>query len=178
VAELVDAAGLGPAGRKPLEVRVLSPASRPRAGGCDRATENVDRYPPSRAFSVGWQRHRSCTTCAGVDRPAGAVRPRLLYAWNVAQTLTPPKERLDRGDRSGLGGPTRVVVLNDNHNTFDGVASSLAAVLPGVSYDRGMQLANQIHNRGLAIVWSGHREVAELYWQELRDRGLTMAPLE
>ena len=26
VAELVDAAGLGPAGRKPLEVRVLSPA--------------------------------------------------------------------------------------------------------------------------------------------------------
>src|SRR5205085_2316913 len=28
VAELVDAAGLGPAGRKPLEVRVLSPASQ------------------------------------------------------------------------------------------------------------------------------------------------------
>ena len=29
VAELADATGLGPVGRKPLEVRVLSPASRP-----------------------------------------------------------------------------------------------------------------------------------------------------
>ena len=96
----------------------------------------------------------------------------------MTQTLTPPKERLDRGDRSGLGGPTSVVVLNDNHNTFDGVAVALAAVLPGVSYNRGMELANMIHNQGQAIVWSGHREAAELYWQELKDRGLTMAPLE
>jgi hypothetical protein len=27
-------------------------------------------------------------------------------------------------------------------------------------------------------VWSGHREAAELYWQQLRGFGLTMAPLE
>ena len=78
----------------------------------------------------------------------------------------------------GLGGPTKVIVLNDNHNTFEGVAFALASVLPGVSYDRGMQLANRIHSDGQAIVWSGHREAAELYWQELRDRGLTLAPLE
>jgi ATP-dependent Clp protease adaptor protein ClpS len=78
----------------------------------------------------------------------------------------------------GLGGPCRVIVLNDNHNTFDGVAQALADVLPGVGFERGLQLANTIHSSGQAIVWSGHREVAELYWSELQRRGLTMAPLE
>jgi ATP-dependent Clp protease adaptor protein ClpS len=71
-----------------------------------------------------------------------------------------------------------VIVLNDNHNTFDGVASALASVLPGVSFEQGMSLANRIHNSGQAIVWTGHREPAELYWQSLKDHGLTMAPLE
>lgn len=41
-----------------------------------------------------------------------------------------------------------------------------------------MGLANEIHNRGLAIVWSGHREAAEHYWEQLATAGLTMAPLE
>jgi ATP-dependent Clp protease adaptor protein ClpS len=93
-------------------------------------------------------------------------------------TLAPPKERLDRGERSGLGRPWHVIVLNDDHNTFQGVAVALAAVVPGVTYDRGMQLANRIHSTGQAIVWSGLREQAELYWEQLRERGLTMAPLE
>ena len=41
-----------------------------------------------------------------------------------------------------------------------------------------MALANQIHNSGQAIVWSGPRETAELYWEQLKAAGLTMAPLE
>lgn len=71
-----------------------------------------------------------------------------------------------------------VIVLNDDHNTFDHVASTLARVIPGVSRDAGYRLADQIHNRGRAIVWTGQREPAELYWQQLADAGLTMAPLE
>ena len=79
---------------------------------------------------------------------------------------------------SGLGGDWRVIVLNDDHNTFEGVASTLSRVIPGVSYDRGMAMANRIHSSGQAIVWSGPKEPAELYWELLRDAGLTMAPLE
>ncbi len=79
---------------------------------------------------------------------------------------------------SGLGGNWRVIVLNDDHNTFDGVARALSHVLPGVSYDQGMSFANKIHNNGQAIVWSGDREAAELYWEQLNEAGLTMAPLE
>ena len=80
--------------------------------------------------------------------------------------------------RNGLGKPWRVVVRNDDHNTFQGVAFALSTVLPGVTYDRGMQLADKIHDTGQAIVWSGHKEPAELYWTQLEGYGLTMAPLE
>ena len=79
---------------------------------------------------------------------------------------------------TGLGGAWRVIVLNDDHNTFDGVASALARIIPGVTLDQGYAIANTIHNTGQAIVWSGHREPAELYWQSLKEFGLTMAPLE
>ena len=82
------------------------------------------------------------------------------------------------GPGGGLGGEWRVIVLNDAHNTFEGVAQALASVVPGCSYEKGMSLANTIHSSGQAIVWTGPKETAELYWEQLRDAGLTMAPLE
>jgi ATP-dependent Clp protease adaptor protein ClpS len=88
------------------------------------------------------------------------------------------KERIDTGTGTGLGRPANVIVLNDSHNTFEGVAFALAQVVPGVSYDQGLRLADRIHASGRAIVWSGDREAAELYWEQLAGLGLTMAPLE
>jgi ATP-dependent Clp protease adaptor protein ClpS len=82
------------------------------------------------------------------------------------------------GPDSGLGGNWMVIVRNDDHNTFDHVAKTLAEVVPGISLDRGYRLADQIHSSGQATVWTGPREPAELYWQQLKDAGLTMAPLE
>jgi ATP-dependent Clp protease adaptor protein ClpS len=96
----------------------------------------------------------------------------------MTSTLTPPKERTRRGTGSGVGDAWRVIVLNDNHNTFEGVAFALAQTIPGVDYNRGMALANRIHNTGQAIVWSGQSELAELYHSQLEGYGLTMAPLE
>jgi ATP-dependent Clp protease adaptor protein ClpS len=79
---------------------------------------------------------------------------------------------------SGLDDNWRVIVLNDDHNTFDHVAHTLARTIPGVTVDAGYRLADKIHNTGRAIVWSGVKETAELYWQQLEQAGLTMAPLE
>jgi ATP-dependent Clp protease adaptor protein ClpS len=93
-----------------------------------------------------------------------------------AQTPTKAPRREVTG--GGTGDSWRVIVLNDNHNTFDGVAFALARVIPGVTLERGLALANRIHNTGSAVVWSGHREPAELYWSQLEGYGLTMAPLE
>jgi ATP-dependent Clp protease adaptor protein ClpS len=93
----------------------------------------------------------------------------------MSQTIEKPRVG---GPGTGLGGDWRVIVLNDDHNTFEGVAGALSSVLPGVSYDQGMALANRIHNTGQAIVWSGAKELAEHYWEQLGGHGLTMAPLE
>jgi ATP-dependent Clp protease adaptor protein ClpS len=71
-----------------------------------------------------------------------------------------------------------VIVRNDNHNTFDHVAQTLARFIPGVTLERGHEIANVIHSTGQAIVYSGQQEPAELYWEQLKAAGLTMAPLE
>jgi ATP-dependent Clp protease adaptor protein ClpS len=92
-------------------------------------------------------------------------------------TTTQERPRV-AGPGSGLGGNWQVIVRNDDHNTFEHVARTLASFIPGVDYDRGMSMANTIHNSGRAIVWSGPREPAELYWEQLASAGLTMAPLE
>jgi ATP-dependent Clp protease adaptor protein ClpS len=79
---------------------------------------------------------------------------------------------------TGLGGDWNVIVLNDDHNTFDHVAHTLARTIPGVTVDGGYAIADTIHNTGRAIVWTGNKETAELYWEQLQQAGLTMAPLE
>ncbi|HZR93386.1 MAG TPA: ATP-dependent Clp protease adaptor ClpS [Gaiellaceae bacterium] len=92
--------------------------------------------------------------------------------------MTQTLERGTRGSGTSLGEPWKVIVLNDSHNTFEGVAATLARVIPGITYEQGLRIADRIHTTGRAIVWSGHRELAELYWSELSASGLTMAPLE
>jgi ATP-dependent Clp protease adaptor protein ClpS len=82
------------------------------------------------------------------------------------------------GPGSGVGGLWRIVVLNDDYNTFDHVAETLSGVIPGVTLADGYRYADRIHNTGQAIVWSGAREDAEQYWNQLDDAGLTLAPLE
>jgi ATP-dependent Clp protease adaptor protein ClpS len=95
---------------------------------------------------------------------------------SMSTTIEKPREA---GPGSGLGGGEwRVIVRNDNHNTFEHVAQTLARVIPGVSLERGHEIADQVHNSGQAIVWSGQREPAEHYWEQLSAAGLTLAPLE
>ena len=45
--------------------------------------------------------------------------------------------------------------------------SPLPARIPGVTFERGMRLADRIHNAGQAIVWQGQLEQAEHYWEQL-----------
>jgi ATP-dependent Clp protease adaptor protein ClpS len=72
----------------------------------------------------------------------------------------------------------KVIVLNDDFNTFDHVANCLIKYIPDMTTDRAWELTNQVHYQGQAIVWTGLQEQAELYHQQLRREGLTMAPLE
>jgi ATP-dependent Clp protease adaptor protein ClpS len=103
----------------------------------------------------------------------------LGYEYGVAtETPTRNPQRARPGDGTSSDRPWQVVVLNDNHNTFEGVAAALAETLPGVGYEQGLRYADWIHRRGRAVVWSGNRERAELYHQQLVGHGLTMAPIQ
>ncbi|HMD57380.1 MAG TPA: ATP-dependent Clp protease adaptor ClpS [Solirubrobacteraceae bacterium] len=93
----------------------------------------------------------------------------------MSQTVELPRTS---GPGSGLGGAWKVIVRNDDHNTFEHVARTLARFIPGVSLKRGHEIANVIHSSGQAIVYTGQKETAELYWEQLKGAGLTMAPLE
>ena len=93
----------------------------------------------------------------------------------MSQTVEKPRVE---GPGTGLGGSWRVIVRNDDHNTFDHVARTLARFIPGVSLERGHEIAKVIHTTGRAVVYTGHKEAAEHYWQQLKGAGLTMAPLE
>ncbi|KKJ01608.1 Clp protease ClpS [Prochlorothrix hollandica PCC 9006 = CALU 1027] len=72
----------------------------------------------------------------------------------------------------------KVIVLNDDFNTFEHVARCLMKYIPAMGQDQAWELTNQIHFEGQAIVWTGPQEQAELYHQQLGRAGLTMAPLE
>jgi ATP-dependent Clp protease adaptor protein ClpS len=72
----------------------------------------------------------------------------------------------------------KIIVLNDDFNTFQHVADCLMKYIPGMSRDRAWELTNQVHYEGQATVWVGPLEQAELYHGQLTRAGLTMAPLE
>ena len=72
----------------------------------------------------------------------------------------------------------RVIVLDDNFNTFQHVANSILEIIPGMSEKRSWDLAIQVDKSGSAEVWRGNFEQAEFYHEQLASKGLTMAPIE
>jgi len=98
-----------------------------------------------------------------------------VYGMATAPTVTPEKTN----QVTSKPYPNyKVIVLNDDFNTFQHVAECLIKYIPGMTSDRAWELTNQVHYEGQAIVWVGPQEPAELYHQQLRRAGLTMAPLE
>jgi ATP-dependent Clp protease adaptor protein ClpS len=67
----------------------------------------------------------------------------------------------------------KVILHNDDHNSFDHVISSLMQVLPGMSVERATNLALEAHESGSCVVITCDLEPAEFYCESLRSKGLT-----
>jgi ATP-dependent Clp protease adaptor protein ClpS len=109
--------------------------------------------------------------------PSVVVRPSLVLPPSLVASLsaTPVQER----QRVRQAYPNyRVIVLDDDVNTFQHVVECLVRHLPGMQPEKAWELAHRIDSEGAAVVWSGPQEQAELYHQLLGAEGLTMAPLE
>ena len=98
-----------------------------------------------------------------------------VQAMATAPTTTP--EKTSQGTRQRYPN-YKIIVLNDDFNTFQHVQECLVKYIPNMTSDRAWELTNQVHYEGQAIVWVGPQEQAELYHQQLSRAGLTMAPLE
>ena len=72
----------------------------------------------------------------------------------------------------------RVIVLDDNFNTFQHVANCLLSIIPSMSERRAWDLTIQVDKSGSAEVWRGNLEQGEFYHEQLVCKGLSMAPLE
>lgn len=66
--------------------------------------------------------------------------------------------------------PYAVVVINDNDHTFDYVIITFQKVF-GYEINKCIELAETIHKKGRAIVWSGSLEVAELKREQIISAG-------
>ncbi|MEB3318622.1 MAG: ATP-dependent Clp protease adapter ClpS [Cyanobacteriota bacterium] len=92
--------------------------------------------------------------------------------------LAAPTEQVTKERRRAPYPQVRVIVLDDDVNTFEHVVRVLVRTIPAMQPDQAWALAYQIDGEGSAVVWSGPLEQGELYHQQLAAAGLTMAPLE
>jgi ATP-dependent Clp protease adaptor protein ClpS len=92
--------------------------------------------------------------------------------------VTPPAAVQERQQLRQPYPNYRVIVLDDDVNTFQHVVEALVRHIPGMNPDRAWELAHRIDGQGSAVVWSGPQEQAELIHELLGAEGLTMAPLE
>ena len=91
---------------------------------------------------------------------------------NITTTVLDPKTTRRKYPEA------RIIVLDDNFNTFEHVANCLVRIIPGISEKKSWLLALEVDRKGSAEVWRGPFEQAELYHQQLVSKGLTMAPIE
>ncbi len=98
-------------------------------------------------------------------------------AWRMATAPTIAPDKLNQLTHKPY--PSyKVIVLDDDFNTFDHVTHCLLKYIPGMNLERAKELTFQVDREGQAVVWVGPLEPAELYHQQLSLEGLTMAPLE
>jgi ATP-dependent Clp protease adaptor protein ClpS len=81
------------------------------------------------------------------------------------ETVESPTDR----SRRGLGWKT--VLFNCGCHTFQEVAVQLMRAIR-CTYEKGMQLANVVHNAGSAVVYTGPRERCEAVAEVLESIGL------
>ena len=92
--------------------------------------------------------------------------------------LNSPSTVLDEKKAEEKYPEARIIVLDDSFNTFQHVANCLLTIIPNMSEKRAWDLTIKVDKIGSAEVWRGNLEQAELYHEQLVNKGLTMAPIE
>lgn len=82
-----------------------------------------------------------------------------------------PRKQKDPTDGTRRGFPWSTILFNCNCHSFDEVARQLMKAIR-VSFERGMSIADSVHNSGKAVVYTGPRERCEAVAMVLEEIGL------
>lgn len=72
-------------------------------------------------------------------------------------------------------GPPWDVVLHDDRNPINRVVWRLWRTISGITMKRATRVTWAAHTKGRAVAKTCHRELAELYEERLREKGLTVS---
>ncbi len=88
---------------------------------------------------------------------------------------TKPKrtQRTRTGNKTRTEPPWSVILHNDWNNSMPHVVIVLKKVIPGMTYKKATRIMWEAHTGGKATVKQCHKELAELYVEQLRSKGLT-----
>ena len=170
---------------RPGDRRGRSPP--PRALGADRrgrlGAPRRARSASSPASSSGLVEDTDPATVEAFEQaaPPDQLYQGLARYWRkrAGMTQTVEKPRVAGPGETGLGGHWRVIVLNDDHNTFEGVATrAVERAARASATTRAWRWPTRSTTAAGRSSGQGARELAEHYWEQLGGRGLTMAPLE
>jgi ATP-dependent Clp protease adaptor protein ClpS len=92
--------------------------------------------------------------------------------------MTATKTRRDEetrfGERVRTEPPWNVVLHNDWHNPINRVVWRLWRTIPEMTMKRATRVTWEAHTKGRAVAKTCHKELAELYEERLRAKGLTV----
>ena len=71
--------------------------------------------------------------------------------------------------------PWNVILHNDWENSMPRVVIILKKILPGMTLAKATRIMYEAHSTGQAVVKSCHKELAELYEEQLQSEGLTVS---
>lgn len=83
-----------------------------------------------------------------------------------------------KGTRTREGGKLALpwnVILHDDRTPINRVVWRLWRTIPGMTFSRATRITWQAHTTGRAVAKTCHRELAELYEERLRVKGLTVS---
>ena len=123
---------------------------------------------------MSWQPRRGSASVAQSERSAGAISTSDQSA-NPATIDAPAIEKETRSEED-LDLPWQVVVHNDPVNLMSYVTMVFQRVF-GYPREKAERHMLEVHHKGRSILWSGMRERAELYVQQLHGY-LLLATLE
>lgn len=88
---------------------------------------------------------------------------------------TQKEQRSRTAGRARTEPPWNVVLHNDWNNSMPRVVIILKRVIPGMSVKKATKIMWEAHTTGQAVVKRCHKELAELYKEQLQGEGLTIS---